>query len=116
MAFFRLRHTIQNTFSFFVGLARGELAIHLRGLHFRTPVAFHHFDCLPSILLGLGFHRAHSDCIAAVIGGSVFVLSCCTVTMSATDPMINAAASMERNGTVSSAHKEPCNTATTAFL
>src|SRR6266849_410381 len=86
MAFFRLRHTIQNTFSFFVGLARGELAIHLRGLHFRTPVAFHHFDCLPSILLGLGFHRAHSVCIAAVIGGSVFVLSCCTVIMSATEP------------------------------
>src|SRR5713101_3400432 len=115
MAFFRLRHAIQHTFSFFVGLARRELAINLGRPHFRTPVAFYHFDCLPSILLGLGFHRAHSVCIAAVIGGSVFVLSCCTVIMSATEPMINAAASSVRKVTVSWANNAPSNTATIGF-
>src|SRR5437899_12704435 len=51
MTFLRFRHAIQNAFAFFIGLARCELAINLRCLHFRAPVAFHDLDCLLSIFL-----------------------------------------------------------------
>src|ERR1700730_16276876 len=58
------------------------------------------------------FYRGHSVSIAAVIGGSVFVLSCWTVIMSATEPMIKAAASSVRKVIVSWANNAPSNTAT----
>src|SRR2546423_2705668 len=45
--------------------------------------------------------RAQSVSIAAVIGGNAFGLSCCTVMIRATEPMINAAASSVRNVIVS---------------
>src|SRR5436853_271826 len=58
------------------------------------------------------FLRPLSVSIAAVIGGNVFALSCWIVIMSATEPMINAAASNVRNVTASWANKAPSKTAT----
>src|SRR5437870_1124793 len=96
MTFFGFRHAKKNSFALLIRFATGELAINSCGLDFSTPVALHYFDCLSSILSRFGFHRPHSVSIAAVIGGNVFALSCWIVIMSATEPMINAAASNVR--------------------
>jgi hypothetical protein len=48
--FFRFRHAQEDAFAFLVPLALGEIAIGLRGLDFRLPVAFDYIDCFPSIL------------------------------------------------------------------
>src|SRR5205823_12473675 len=107
MAFFRFRHSIQNAFPFFVGLAARELAINLSSLNLGAPIALHHLDCLSVIL-----HRAHSVSIAAVIGGNALGFNCRMVMMSATDPMINIAANQVRSVTTSCAKRAPSNTAT----
>src|SRR5437764_14731651 len=111
MTFFGFRHAKKNSFALLIRFATGELAINSCGLDFSTPVALHYFDCLSparrslggggSILSRFGFHRPHSVSIAAVIGGNVFALSLWTVTISATEPMINAAASNVRTATSS---------------
>ena len=60
-------------------------------------------------------HRAHSDSIAAVIGGSALALRCCMVMIRATEPMMSAAASKVHKVTVSFANNAPSNTATIGF-
>ena len=122
MTFFGFSHAKKNSFALLIRFATGELAINSCGLDFSAPVALHYFDCLSpgrrslggggSILSRFGFHRPHSVSIAAVIGGNVFALSCWIVIMSATEPMINAAASNVRNVTASWANKAPSKTAT----
>src|SRR6266446_400667 len=122
MTFLRFRHAKKNSFALLIRFATGKSAIRLRGLDFSAPVALYYFDGLSparrsfggggSILSRFGFHRPHSVSIAAVIGGSDFDLSCCTVMIRATEPMINAAASRVRKVTVSWANKAPSKTAT----
>src|SRR5206468_10151998 len=50
MALFRFGHAQENALASLVGLALGQIAISLRSLNFRLPVARDHGDCFPSIL------------------------------------------------------------------
>src|SRR5438093_9801395 len=50
MALFRLGHAQKNAFASLIPLAIGEVAIRLRGLDFRLPVARNYVDCFLSIL------------------------------------------------------------------
>ena len=120
MTFLGFCHSIQDAFAFFVCLASGQLSINLRGFHFCAPIALHDFDSFLSILVPVRLgprraHRAHSVSIAAVMGDIGLVFSCCTVMMSATEPMINIAASKVRSVTVSWANNAPSSMATIGF-
>jgi hypothetical protein len=57
MTLFRFRHAQKNGFAFFVALSFREIAIGLRSLHFRLPVAPGNIDRLLMIFL-LGGHAA----------------------------------------------------------
>src|SRR6266481_6865984 len=50
MTLFRFGHAQENALAFLVGLALGQIAIGLRGLEFRLPVARDHLDCFLSVL------------------------------------------------------------------
>src|SRR6266481_9691211 len=50
VALFRLGHAQKNAFASLVALALGQIAIGLRSLNFRLPVAFDYIDCFPSIV------------------------------------------------------------------
>src|SRR5437899_841899 len=117
---FRFGHPQQNAFAFLVSLALGQIAIGLRGLDFRLPVARDHIDRFPSIFrLTRRIFAAH--CVqsagsnAALMGGSTLALSCCAVITSATEPIMRAAAINVRTVTVSPAKRAPNNTATIGF-
>src|SRR5438045_1315482 len=112
MSFLGFGHALENRFSFFVRLARGEIAIGLRGINLGAPIALHDLDGLGFARFGI--HLAHPVSIAAVMGG-IGLESCCTVMMSATEPMINIAARSVRSVTVSCANNAPSNTATIGF-
>src|SRR5258708_1086060 len=51
MTLFRSGHAQENPFAFFVGLSFGEIAVGLRGLDFRLPVAHCSIDRLLMIFL-----------------------------------------------------------------
>jgi hypothetical protein len=46
VALFRFGHSKEDAFAFLIPLAFGKIAIRLRGLDFRPPVAFNNFDSL----------------------------------------------------------------------
>jgi type II secretory pathway component PulC len=54
VSLFRFRHAQQNGFALFVGFARGQIAINLRGLDLRAPIPFDHLNRLLSILRTFG--------------------------------------------------------------
>ena len=53
MALFRFGHAQKNAFAFLVPLALGQIAISLRRLDFRAPIAFDDFDCLRPVAICL---------------------------------------------------------------
>ena len=120
VAFFRFRHAQENAFAFLVRLARGQIAIGLRGLDFSLPIALDCIDRLLSLLWGTRWifaaHNIQSaGSNAALIGGSTLALSCCAVITRATEPIIRAAAINVRTVIVSPAKRVPSSTATIGF-
>src|SRR6516225_7121463 len=57
MTLFGFRHAQKNAFAFFVALSLRKIAVGLRGLDFRLPVAHGSLDCLAMVLL-LSRHAA----------------------------------------------------------
>src|SRR5437879_8527503 len=126
MALFRFGHPQENAFAFLVPLALGQIAIGLRSLDFRLPVALDDFDCFLSIRstavqdrffrITRRIFAAHnfqsSGSNAALMVGSTLALSCCAVITSATEPIMKPAATSVRMVTVSPAKRAPNRTAT----
>ena len=125
VAFLGLRHSDQDSFAFFVLLAGRQIAVRLRRLDFRPPIALDHLNRLLPARRSLGgggsifwfvrwiagLHLAQSGAAVADLG-----VICCAVITIATDPIINPAPRSVRMVKLSPAKAVPSRTATTGLM
>ena len=121
MALFRFGHAQKNASAFLIPLAFGQIAIRLRRLDFRLPIASYDFDRLASIfrvmkwIFAVHLPAQSAGSIAGRIADSALALSCCVVITMATEPIISAPAIKTRRLKVSPAKAAPNKTATIGF-
>src|SRR5215471_10671705 len=138
MTFLSFGHAQKNAFAFLIALPFRQIAIRLCGLDFLLPVVLCNLDRFLGILL-LGGHaelKRNETCFptcrdrlsktvrrllqsagssAGLKAGATRARSCWAVMISATEPMMRAAAINVRTVTVSPAKKVPSKTATIGF-